>query len=317
MDETIRVAVGLDVEEEGLFRGCYACHSLPIANLAALPLLNPLIRRGVKLTLFCAFAALGSDAGRSLLDPLAPFVEIGAHLHHWNTPPLTAEAEKTDFLRSVPASSLPPELMEAKLSYLLELGKSYTGKPLTSFRMGKWDLHKWMLPILARQGIKTDASIRPLHDFAPLGPNHFDAPANPYVIHTPHGDITEIPLTVTPLAKALTRLPRIMRLPRWGALALLPVEHPLWLMQLTTLLHISRGGAAISLAWHSSEMHPGGNPRLATVRAVRAFLAKISAYLDWLEKRWNIVYTFMGDMPAAAAPMPVQACDWTCAAKGH
>jgi len=319
MAESLRVAVSLDVEEEGLFRGRYACRDLPLANLSRLSRLDSFIARGVRPTLFCTHSVLTSGAGKEHLARLLPNVEIGAHLHHWNTPPLTKEAKNTRFLCAASAKAVPIELMQAKLQSVLAAGREFRGQALTSFRMGRWDLHGHLLPVLAANGITVDASVRPLHNLAPQGPDHFAAPADPYRIHTEHGDILEVPLTVTPLLKALARLPAPLKngLRHWGALALLPVEHPLWLMRLTTRMHTRRGGRAISLTWHSSEMFPGGNPRLSSETAVSTFLAKISAYLDWLESAYNMEYVQMSqmlDVPTAALS---GRGDWTWGAENH
>lgn len=300
-EQHIRVVISLDVEEEGLFRGSYSCRDLSIENLSRLQLLQPLIRRGVRPTLFCAYSALASDCGRRNLEKLLPDVEIGAHLHHWNTPPL--DKKTLTIMKTVAASDLTTDLFAAKLQNVLICAKAFSGVAPASFRMGRWDMHPRFFPVLAANGIRVDASIRPLHNLAPKGPNHFAAPTDPYIIETGHGSILEVPLTVTPLLRSLARLPEPFNrsLRHWGALALLPVEHPLWLMRLTTILHLVRGGSVISLTWHSSEMFPGGNPSIPSEQSVNAFLAKIHAYLDWLESRYNVEYVNMNAMPASKA----------------
>lgn len=321
MSEALRVLVSLDVEEEGLFRGRYACRDLPLANLASLSRLEPFLSRGARPTLFCAYPVLANDEGKEHLAKLKDRVEIGAHMHHWNTPPLAENAKGAPFLTSVPASAVPLDIMEAKLQNALEAGRQFIGKPLSSFRMGRWDLKRDFLPALARNGISVDASVRPLHNLAPTGPDHFHAPADPYYIHTEAGNILEAPLTVTPLLQPLSKLPPALgrALRHWGALALLPVEHPLWLMRLTTLLHTRRGGKTISLTWHSSEMFPGGNPAMPTETAVNAFLAKISRYLDWLENSFNVEYLTMNELlqSITQAPSPHGAGDWISEAPSH
>lgn len=321
MTDAISVAVSLDVEEEGLFRGRYACRNVSIANAAALIHLEQFIRRGVRPTLFCAYPVLTNTEACGHLARLLPNVEIGAHLHHWNTPPLVAEAEKSAFLFSVPSRVVPLDLFDEKLRNTLAAGENFCGRPLTSFRMGRWDIHGYMFPILAKNGITVDASVRPFHNLLPLGPDHFHAPRDPYLVHTDYGDILEVPLTVSPLTNAFSKLPAPLTgsLRHWGCLALLPVEHPLWLMRLTTSLHIRRGGRVISLAWHSSEMYPGGNPRLASQADIDAFLIKISCYLDWLENNFNIAYVNMTQLPSSHkyAKYARGYGDWTCGAQAH
>lgn len=295
-EQPIHVAVSLDVEEEGLFRGSYACRNLSLTNLARLERLRTFIERGVKPTLFCAYSVLANDSSRRHLERLLPYVEIGAHLHYWNTPPLPENAPAA--LTAVPARKLSTDLFAAKLQNILTAAKAFSGQTPKSFRMGRWDMYPHFFPVLAAYGVKVDASLRPLHNLEPAGPNHFACPADPHIIPTPHGKILEVPLTVVPIWRPLAQLPAPLNrsLRHWGALALLPVEHPLWLMRLTTQLHLAHGGTTLSLAWHSSEMFPGGNPRLPTEQSVNAFLTKVQAYLDWLEHHHKIIYANMSAM---------------------
>jgi hypothetical protein len=75
----------------------------------------------------------------------------------------------------------------------------------------------------------------------------------------------------------------------WGALALLPVYHPLWAMKAVTKRHLARGGRVLSLTWHSSEMMPGATPHMPDTSAVERFLGKIRNYLYWLTG-WTSVH---------------------------
>lgn len=345
--EPLYLTVSLDVEEEGLFGGRYARRATGTANTACLTRLEPLCAQGVRPTLFCAYSVLTDPASCTVLARLRDIygAEIGAHLHHWNTPPLslsaiTGEAEPADppdlsgrdgFEKSVPSRAVPLELMAAKLASLFRVGRNFQGAPLTSFRMGRWDLHQAHWPLLAGQGVLCDASVRPLHCAAsPLqGPDHFDAPADPYWVPVGEKKIFEAPLTVTPLLRPLPGLLQALPgraglkaragLKHWGALALLPVYHPLWAMQAVTRLFVARGGRALSLTWHSSEMMPGGTPHLPDAASVDRLLAKITAWLHWLRARWPVQCLTLDQLrralgPTAPCPRPVlrqTPCDWT------
>lgn len=292
------VAISLDVEEEGLFGGRYQCFSPSVTNLACLASLAPLLHRGVKPTLFCAYPALTDPAGQDIIRELGESCEIGAHLHYWNTPPLPANSP--GILRAVPAGKLGEDEFLAKLRTVAKAVENLTGKPPRSFRMGRWDLHRFMLPLLARCGFICDASVRPLHWHMDngRGPDHFLAPADPYWIGTPNGKLLEVPLTVLPLLNILKKIPPrfLPCLQQWGALALLAVYHPLWLLRLVTLRHVAAGGRVLSLTWHSSEMMPGGTPHLPDEKSISRFRAKIARYLDWLEAKYDIAYVSMSDL---------------------
>lgn len=295
--------VSLDVEEEGLFCGRYATRDVPVSNVSSLIKLVPLLERGIRPTLFCAWSVLKDDAARIQLDKirLAGNSEIGLHLHHWNTPPLSVTGP---YLARVPARDLSCEMMTSKMISLIEAGRDYLGYVPTSFRMGRWDIHDSHWNILAECGIKADASVRPLHyGFdSGRGPDHFSAPTDPYWIHTDAGRIFEVPLTVAPLAAILPLLmshdfliPLRSTLPKWGALVLQPVYHPLWLLKLTTMMHALRGGRYLSMTWHSSEMMPGGAPHMADNVNVARFLEKMENYFDWLENSYVISYATISE----------------------
>lgn len=324
----LRVAVSLDVEEEGLFCGRYLCRGASARNVAHLRRLEPLLERGIKPTLFCSWVALTDADARGALEKLAPRVEIGAHLHHWNTPPIAQNIPASGVLKAVPAHQQPLQSLDSKLAHLADLLRDFLGQPARSFRMGRWDLHKALLPLLYKYGFRADASVRPLHCFTSKdkGPDHFNAPADPYWIDLPKGRLLEVPVTVVPLLSPLAHAParfawgRRLRasLRRWGVLALLPVQHPLWLMRLTTNLHVNSGGRALSLTWHSSEMMPGGAPHMPDEESVSLFMAKIGRFLDWLEASFDVSYATISEQAEIAAPAPsyLGSCDWTWPAEG-
>lgn len=324
------LAASLDVEEEGLFGGRYVCRAPSVRNTAFLSRLAPLLERGLRPTLFCTHCALTDTATQAQLARLRDRhgAEIAAHLHFWNTPPL---ADGPDVLPRVPAVALGQDAFRAKLRSLLAAGKTFQGEDLRSFRMGRWDLHRHHWPVLAELGLTCDASVRPLHGPAAdahglrLRPDHFSAPRTPYVVRTASGDIVEVPLSVTPLLPGLPslleRLPAVLRrsavgsFSHWGALALLPVEHPLRVMQYMTRRFVAAGGRILSLTWHSSEMMPGGAPHMPDDTHVTRFLEKIERYLDWLPTIGDLRHVTMQDicrdLRPCAAPLPPAGADWS------
>jgi len=330
--QPLYLVVSLDVEEEGLFGGHYARRGFTTRNTASLRSLAPFCALGVRPTLFCAYSVLADKGSHETLAWLRDEykAEIGAHLHHWNTPPLTLDGtgsalpDKTD---SVPAAALADELFAAKLATLMEAGRAFQTLPITSFRMGRWDLHRSHWPLLAAAGILCDASVRPLHCAATSlqGPDHFAAPANPYWVNAGHSKIFEIPLTVTPLVPPLPRLLRGLPAPlgakaraslkTWGALALLPVYHPLWAMCAITRLYAARGGQVLSLTWHSSEMMAGGAPHMPDGRAVERFKGKLDAWLNWLHRHYDVRCVTMDELRrelGPTSPVVQGKGDWTC-----
>lgn len=333
MSRPVYLVVSLDVEEEGLFTGYYAQSGVTVTNTAALTRLAPLLALKIKPTLFCAYPVLADCASRSILKSLRDNAgaEIAAHLHHWNTPPLATETKAV--LTRVPAKELSDELFSAKLNSVLMMARDFIDTPVTSFRMGRWDLHRSRFPLLARAGILTDASVRPLHGNSAKtqSPDHFAAPSTPYWVPTASGHIFEVPLTVTPLFSAIPSLLNARRRGKgilaqcarylasttnyWGALALLPVYHPLWAMQAITAYYLACGGQVLSLTWHSSEMQPGATPHLPTESHVHKLLAKLTAYLVWLFRHYDVHSLTMNELRNTLGPsakvLTASEGDWT------
>lgn len=304
----VRLVVSIDVEEEGLFAQDYHCQHTPVRNVAHLTRLIPLLREtGIAPTLFCAHAVFTHAESCRTIEHLRDTygAEVGAHLHHWNTPPVRDTHKYTTVLHGSAAVStalVPLDSMREKLHTLFAAGEAFQGAPLRSFRMGRWDMRREHWPLLAEMGVTADASVRPLHcgcvarGNAPVPPDHFMAPREPYTVRVHDRTIFELPLTTTPLLPVVPRMAewagartlwgKWLRssVQKWGALTLLPVYQPLWLLQLCTLAHIRGGGSTLSLTWHSSEMMPQGAPHMQTEADVDAFMYKMQKYMVWLQK---------------------------------
>lgn len=319
--QPIRVIVSLDVEEEGLFSGRYATTDCRVENVALLPKLTPLsLELGFPLTLLCAYTVLTSAQACKTLAQMRDGVgaEIGAHLHHWSTPPHSPQADKAPPERS---DIMDRELLRQRLRSLLRAGHDFQGAPLTSFRMGRWDLKACVRPLLAEEGILVDSSVSPLRAFA-RGPDHFLAPADPYWVPcATGGPLLEVPITQVAWLPALARawyaahkaLPAGMgekyldTFKFFGAMSANPVWHSLPVMQAATRLHIARGGKVISLFWHSSEMLAGASPNIPDQAAADALLIKIRTYLTWLRTNYDVrgvtLSSLHGDPVAATFPI--------------
>jgi hypothetical protein len=290
--------ISLDVEEEGLFSGRYAASGCTVRNVSLLPRLAPLTRElGFSLTLLCTYAVFTDAEARVTLARMRDGLgaEIGAHLHHWNTPPLGEEASPP-----VPSDSLPAELLRSRLRRLLLAGRDFQGGTLRSFRMGRWDLKSSVRPLLAEEGIEVDSSVCPLRAF-PNGPDHFLAPADPYWVDETRA-LLEVPVTQVAL---FPRLPRALyaasrALPAergrsllesfrfWGALSPNPLWHSSTAMYLAARRHVERGGRALCLFWHSSEMMPGASPHIRTQEDADALLARIYDFLRRLRENFPV-----------------------------
>lgn len=295
MTEKLHVCISLDVEEEGLFSGKYRSRPT-VSNVARLAKLAPLSDRlGFPLTLYCSWAVFADEKACAVVKSMRDkcYAEIAAHLHHWSVPPYSSEEKAGEPTRT---DRLAPELLQARLSNLLELGREKTGSPLTSFRMGRWDLKKKLLPFLIAAGISVDSSICPLRAFK-NGPDHFLAPASPYWLDSPQGAILETPLTQIPISPALAKIWRKIWSPQgrildsfhfFGALSANPVWHGDKIMRLAVKSHFARGGRVLNLFWHSSEMAPGASPHIKTEADAERLLARITGFCEWLRSEFEV-----------------------------
>ncbi|MEW6532117.1 MAG: hypothetical protein AB1473_14870 [Thermodesulfobacteriota bacterium] len=294
----MQLAVTIDVEEEGLFSGAYDARNVPLENVPLLTRLDPIFREwGIKPALLVTYRVAEHKPHQELLLSLRDkwSGEIGAHLHHWNTPPL----EPLPYPQPVPSELMPIELLEAKTASLLEVLGKMSVKP-ASFRMGRFNLGPKMLSILIKSGFQVDSSICPMHRYYG-GPDHLYAETDPYFPNPndpcipDNSSILEAPLTVLPLFPSLGRV-----LDRWARhsdalakgvswfsmnLGSLPVQ-PAWTglrrLKAGVRLHHDRGGKVLTIFFHSSELLAGASAVHRTQEEVDRFLNKLRQFFAWL-----------------------------------
>ncbi len=313
-DEPVYLLLSIDVEEEGLFNGRFPRQNT-VRNTTFLHRLLPLLARfDLPVTLLCDYPVFKDAASCRSLDALRQKarVEIGAHLHHWNTPPFPEGHGQGEEYAG--PDTLPPELFQQRMDSLFSAGREYAGEPLTSFRMGRWHLHRRHWLHLAASGVLVDASVRPLYCTPPC-PDFFTAPTEPYAVTVNGHTIIESPCTGLPLYPALPRhlrrlegalpgvfLPRAVRAlqhvaPLCGsAWGLMPVYLSLGVLKWVAGRYLARGGRFLSLTWHSSELMPGGTPHLPDEASVKALLAKIEFFCAWLHERWAVQGLVLDDL---------------------
>jgi len=299
----VKLAVTIDVEEEGLFSGRYESRDAAVKNVGELLRLDRIFKAwGIRPTLLITYQAARHGPYHELLMGLKERWrgEIGAHLHPWNTPPL----EPLPYPEPVPSECIPSELLSAKLRSLLDSIEAMGTVPV-SFRMGRFNMGPRMFTILEESGVRVDSSIAPMHKYYG-GPDHLSAPADPYFPDPTNpcapgaSKILEVPMTILPLTRRLgeflDRIENTGLLPRpwipWFArnLASLPAQ-PFWTgpmrLKAAVRLHRARGGKVLSIFFHSSELMAGGSPVSPTNENIEALLAKLNSLLEWLTVEIN------------------------------
>jgi len=153
--------VTVDNEEEWDWAAGWPVENLAVTNSRALPKFQSLCSRyGVKPTYFTNLAVLDNTESRQTLVEIAQAdgVEIGMHIHPWNTPPIepgTNVTARTTFLRN-----LPTEIIRAKLSAVYE-GFAKLGLRPTSFRGGRYSSGGVIHEFLQERGFIADCSVVP------------------------------------------------------------------------------------------------------------------------------------------------------------
>ena len=292
----MRIAVTIDVEEEGLFSGRYSPVAEGVTNVARLDRLAWLARDlGLPLTLLADYPVIADSGCAALLTRWREDLgaEIGAHLHPWNTPPFDDAVDNLD------SGSMPPELVAAKLARLRDMITDRTGTAPVSFRMGRWDFSDTVRRAVEDAGFLVDSSVVPLKT-TPAGNDWFNAPADPHFLGS--GDLFEVPPTMVPVFPAAARLaarsgPTAMRkFSTFMAVGVQPVWYSLAAMKLAAILHERRGGEVLTLFFHSSELLPGASPHFPTEDSVTAFLDKLRAFFDWLGQRTELSGCTLSDL---------------------
>ena len=269
--------ITVDTEEEWDWSSGYRTDSNAVTNIAALPQFQQACdRHGASVTYFVNHSVLESPPAAEVINRLAqqPRVEIGLHIHSWNTPPLAPTTEV--LVRDSFLANLPRDVALAKLDTVLDSFANCGLKP-TSFRGGRYSTCDWIQQHLARRGVIADASILPFTSWPDDGaPDYRDRDLTP--VRRDYGDhwIWEIPLTLAFTRRPWRRWSQLYQLgerPMWRQLRLvgiaerllvqriwLNLEHPLG-DQAERLLPVlqAAGVPCINLTMHSSSLRPGLN----------------------------------------------------------
>ena len=319
--ETV-VVVSIDTEEDDWNR---SRSGVAVENILEIPRLGAFLDRlGVRATYFTTYqVAIAPRAAQALRDVCAAgTAEIGAHLHPWNTPPLTE-----DFVpRNSMTKNLPPSLQLAKIQQLTNVLREVFGTVPRAFRAGRYGLGSETIGALINTGYQVDSSVGPFINLETMddGPNFVGAPLDAYRLGWgrdprqpyPNGELLEIPLSYgfsrgpfsfwDPARRLLERAPfRWLRLAgiadRLGIikrLALCPE-----LASVADMLTLSRrllehGVRHLHVSWHSPTLKPGLSPFAATAADVARLYASLEAYFDGLSRLTNVKFATVTEAAA-------------------
>jgi hypothetical protein len=295
--------VTIDVEEDNW--GFQAGH-VTVENIRAIPRLQKVFDRyGIKPTYLVSYPVVSTEWAVDILSGILSQkkCEIGAHLHPWNTPPVTEVINE----RNSMLKNLPYELQAAKLTVLTEkLGAAFGRKP-SSFRAGRWGLGAGTIKALIACDYLTDCSVTPTISWLRYG----DGPAYPDAITEPYWlssnctasetpcSILEVPATIGFNRWPFSRYQQIhSRLEQQAWLRYLrPISvmyhtgilRKIWLcpevssaedMIILSKVMMNNGMRFFNMSFHSTTLLPGKSPFVRTQRELELFYRKIETVAD-------------------------------------
>lgn len=276
-------------------------------NAAHIPRFQALCERyGLKVTYLVDYVMAQSPAfvelGRDVVARGAG--EVGMHLHAWNTPPLAspATARRHPYL-----TEYAEPVMRDKVDRVASLLEDVFEVAVASHRGGRFALDERYARILAERGFLVDCSVTPHVDWthcpggpAGFGPDYTAFPEGAYwvdlddVSSPGSSPLLEVPVSI------FRRWPTWLRPPRPGcrrdwhkhaatrlfpALDWLYPMYPRWTLRRLSFRGAVRQAEKVAAApvarthlefmIHSSELMPGGSPRMRTALNVERLYADI------------------------------------------
>lgn len=196
----------IDTEEEWDWDSGWPCRNLSVENIGHLPKFQRLCsRHGVATTYFTDQAVFDNAGSRQILLEVArqKNVEIGMHIHPWNTPPFDPDLPVNS--RDTFIHNLQPEVIIAKLENVYRRFVDNGLKP-TSFRGGRYSCGPVVQGFLRDKGFLADASVVPYTTWKDPGApdyRHRDL----YPVRLPPRRGGDQPLWEIPLTLGFTRRP--------------------------------------------------------------------------------------------------------------
>lgn len=324
------LAVSVDTEEDNW--GWASSDPLRCENARELPRLVRFFERlGVRPTFFVTHAYLRDPSARDLIREMASeeWIEIGCHVHPWNTPPFDEGIPRRTMLYEYP-----PGLQRGKIASVSRLIEDVAGEAPSSFRAGRFGFGTLTARALLEEGYRVDSSVTPHWDWrqSSHGPSYLEAPLGIYRIkagrdvlqHRPDGELIEVPLTSGYTRLGVDAWPTVTRtldggLARtmhMGGLAarlaglrrviLSPEAYPAEDMLALGRRVIEGGVGHLHLFFHSSSLLPGLTPFTPTRAEVDGLYDRIERFLEGIGSVTPILPRSVTEAALAADDGPVQ-----------
>lgn len=293
--------VTVDTEEEWDWHAGWPTQDLAVSNIQQLPRFQDLCdRHGAATTYFTNHAVLNSPDALPVLLEMAQRdrVEIGMHIHPWNTPPLVHTGPVT--VRETYLHNLPGDVIRAKLQSVYDLFAAAGLRP-TSFRGGRYSSGPVIQAFLREKRFLADSSAVPYTVFDDAGaPDYRER--GPWPVRLPPRRAGELSLWELPLTRGFTRGPaplwrrfyqtvqttRLSRLRLIGIVERLHLVRRLWLNfeqhppeEILQFLHALRRRPLpfVCFTLHSSSLAPGLSPYTPTAADVERLFQAVDSVL--------------------------------------
>ena len=319
----MRLVVTVDTEEDQW--GQFDLPTYTTANARRLPEFQALCDEwAVCPTYLVSYEMARQEESAAILAGLAARkdVEIGAHCHPWNTPPLERSSGGVSML-----CNLSPELQLAKLETLTTLIEKQFDRRPVSFRAGRWGLNKALARNLNRLQYHIDTSVTPFFSWRrQSGPDYSRAYPEQFWLDLgpdPEQRLMEVPATVgflqndsdraSAILNAIEQSVLLRSLRAHGILNRLGLLNRIWICpEMTGLRDMiamtrrlkARGASVINLMFHSVTLEPGLSPFVRSPGEAAAFRRRLRQYFEYCRGE-AMESVPLRDLYHSAAPLPV------------
>ncbi len=295
---------------------------LTVENIQQLPQLQKFLSRlGGRPTYFVTYQVMVDPRAREIIKTVAgeDGVEIGGHLHPWNTPPM----DEVMVGQNTMMKNLPADLQLAKLRTLTDLLENNLGTRPRSFRAGRYGLGRESVAALLECGYTVDSSVTPYIDWTEYdnGSDYEGAPNHWYRISrggdlripNPDGDLIEIPSSSgytrrpfdswhsvsTLMDRKLIRTLRVRGLAaRTGCfkkLHLTPETETVANMIRLAKRLIEDGTEHVEISWHSPTLMAGLNDFASDANGVEKLYSKIEEFVSEMKRLFSVRFATVGE----------------------
>ena len=292
--------VSIDVEED--MPNWQIEETTTIRNIKGIPRLQALFDMyGIRPTYLLNYPYASNRDAVEYFNSIKDRCEIGAHMHPWNTPPLTKEeAQINDY-----PSNLSYERQYEKIKTVTdELTNAFKRAP-TSYRAGRFGFNEDTKDILIRLGYSVDSSISPMVSWRSQGgPCFLNYRARPFWLDCAGNRILEIPVTIglnrkipDVLEKAYLRIPRFTKIRGLLSKDYLNMLDLVWLYpalfsdkEMISLVDImmKKRINVFNVFFHSSEIKSGESIYTRTEKELSEYFSRLDLFFDYVVNKKKV-----------------------------